>query len=296
VFVKVLVGVDGLQGGQDALALARILVAADAEITLAHVYGRRLMPHHGAILRSARLREAQQLLARERAATGLEVGAVPCAERSVGRGLHLLAEQLGADLLVVGSSRRALLGRVLLGDDTTSSLNGAPCAVAIAPMAYASTSGRLSSIGVGYDGSPESEQGLAAGRELARRYGAKVRALSVVSLQSIPYGEPVSGNWPKVARELMDDELRRLRGLEDVDGEVGYGEPGEELAQFSETVGLLVVGSRGYGPLGRLMNGSTSNYLATRTECPLLVLPRSVRHAAKADARGEGAERRAERY
>jgi len=38
-FVKVLVGVDGLQGGRDAVALARILVPADGEITLAHVYG-----------------------------------------------------------------------------------------------------------------------------------------------------------------------------------------------------------------------------------------------------------------
>ena len=38
-FVKVLVGVDGLQGGRDAVALARILVAAAGEITLAHVYG-----------------------------------------------------------------------------------------------------------------------------------------------------------------------------------------------------------------------------------------------------------------
>jgi len=292
-FVKVLVGVDGLQGGRDAVALTRILVAADSEITLAHMYGRGLMPHHGATFRSARLRESQELLERERAAAGLEAGAMPRAARSVGRGLHEVAEEVGADLLVVGSSRRALLGRVLLGSDTVSSLNGAPCAVAIAPMAYASTAARLSSIGVGYDGSPESEQGLDAGRELARRYGAKVQVLSVVSLQSIPYGEPITDNWPQVARELMDDELRRLRGLEDVEGEVNYGEPGEELAQFSETVDLLVVGSRGYGPLGRLMNGSTSNYLATRTKCPLLVLPRSAGHETKTGRRGEGAEGRA---
>ena len=56
---------------------------------------------------------------------------------SPGRGLHELAETLGSDLLVVGSCRRSLLGRVMVGDDTRAALDGAPCAVAIAPAGYA---------------------------------------------------------------------------------------------------------------------------------------------------------------
>ena len=38
-FKNVLVGVDGRQGGHDAIALARRLAAPDATITLAHIYG-----------------------------------------------------------------------------------------------------------------------------------------------------------------------------------------------------------------------------------------------------------------
>jgi nucleotide-binding universal stress UspA family protein len=53
-----------------------------------------------------------------------------------------------------------------------------------------------------------------------------------------------------------------------------YGEPSDELLRLSEDVDLMVVGSRGHGPLGRLMNGSTSSYLAQRVHCPLLVVPR----------------------
>jgi len=291
-FVKVAIGVNGLQGGRDAVVLARIL-AADAETTLAHVYGRGLALQLGGFAASGQPREARELLERERAAAGLDVEVVVGAERSVGRGLHELAEELEADLLVVGSCRRALLGRVLLGNDTVSSLNGAQCAVAIAPMGYVSPGGGLSSVGVGHDGSSESEQTLDARRELARRYGGNVRTLSVVSLQSIPYGAPISDNWPRVARERMDDERRRLRGLEDVEGDVTYGEVSEELAQFSETVELLMVGSRGYGPLGRLMNGSTSNYLAARSRCPLLVLPRTAIRRANAHVGEEGVEARA---
>ena len=41
-FNKVLVGVDGSQGGSDAVALARQLTATSGQLTLAHVY-----PYHG---------------------------------------------------------------------------------------------------------------------------------------------------------------------------------------------------------------------------------------------------------
>jgi len=39
-------------------------------------------------------------------------------------------------------------------------------------------------------------------------------------------------------------------------------------------VDLLVVGSRSYGPVKRLVVGSTSNYLERHARCALLVLPR----------------------
>ena len=54
-----------------------------------------------------------------------------------------------------------------------------------------------------------------------------------------------------------------------------YGLAGEELAAFGEHVDLLVVGSRGYGPVRRLVLGSTSEYLERHARCSLLVLPRA---------------------
>jgi nucleotide-binding universal stress UspA family protein len=53
-----------------------------------------------------------------------------------------------------------------------------------------------------------------------------------------------------------------------------YGLAGEELAAFGDQVDILVVGSRGYGPVKRLVLGSTSDYLERHARCPLLVLPR----------------------
>ena len=89
--------------------------------------------------------------------------------------------------------------------------------------------------------------------------------------------------------ELEDDARRRLGSLADVDAEVVLGIPGEELAAFGERLDLLVVGSRGYGPMRRLMFGSTSNHLAGHARCPLLVLPRVADAAVEAAGDGEAA-------
>ena len=284
-FKNAVVGIDGEQGGRDAVALARQLRGPGGRIALAHIYGVGLVLHGGwHHLLSPQREVALERLERERDAASLDAQVVAFVDRSVGRGLHRLAESEVADLLVVGSCRRSLLGRVLLGSDTLFALNGAPCAVAIAPMGYAARPHEISLIGVGYDGSPESERALAAARELARQHGSRIKVRSVVSLQSVPHGEPVPENWPDLAKQLMDDELRGLRGLEDVEREATVGEPSEELAQFSEDLDVLIVGSRSYGPLGRLVNGSVSNYLAERARCPLVVLPRERHKDARLDA------------
>jgi nucleotide-binding universal stress UspA family protein len=55
---------------------------------------------------------------------------------------------------------------------------------------------------------------------------------------------------------------------------VTEGDPAEELATMAEQLDLLVLGSRAYGPAGRLLSGSTSTQLARRAPCPLLVVPR----------------------
>ena len=288
-FDNVLVGVDGRQGGRDAIALARQLAAPEARLTLAHVYGSDIVLGRGGVLMvPALLEDSRRLQERERAEASLDAELVSSGERSVGPALHELAELRDADLLVVGSCHRGVLGRMFLGDDTRAALNGAPCAVAIAPAGYAASADAFSVLGVGYDGSDESEQALAVAQQLAARNAVSVKARAVVSLQSLPYGEPIPDDWPEVVRQLMDDEQRRLNGLGDVEGDVTYGEPSEELDLFGVELDLLIVGSHSYGPIGRMLNGSTSNYLARRARCPLLVVPRSARSGDERTGRDSG--------
>ena len=206
----------------------------------------------------------------------------------MGRGLHELCELIGADLVAVGSSRRGLLGRVLIGDDTSAALNGAPCSIAIAPTNYSQQPGAMREIGVGYDGSPESEHALSVARMLADASGAKLSALEAVSLPSDAFLGP--GAVDNTPQRLLEDARGRIAALGDVEPHAAYGQPAEELALYSASLDLLIVGSRGYGPIGRLIHGSTSQQLAHSARCPLLVLTRTARPSATDEAAEHGRE------
>jgi nucleotide-binding universal stress UspA family protein len=274
-FKRIVVGVDDHEGGRDAIALARRLADDEASVTLVHVYAVGVEAGDTA---GARANHALELLERARAQTGIDAQLRVIAAEPPGRGLHEVAHELGADLLVVGSTRHGVLGRVLVGDDTHASLNGAPSAVAVAPSGYADHAPPIREVGVAYNETPESEHALAVGRTLAGELGAALSACEVVSLPSyivpgllVALGETIEG--------LVEQANEKLSSLEGVDAHAVYGVPAEELARYSASVDLLIVGSRDYGPLGRLVHGSTSQRLARAAHCPLLVLTRAARAA-----------------
>lgn len=277
-FHNVLVGVDGRPTGRDAVALASRLIDPAGKLTLAHVQSGSMHLAHAVppgMLRAER-EASTKLLERERADSGLGADLVSLAGASPGRALHQQAEEQHADLLVVGSCSRGVLGRAMLGDDTRGALNGAPCAVAVAAVGYAEHPTPLAKIGVGYDGSPESKLALQTASEIARATRASVDALEVVSLPTYGY----AGFLPPLTGEALDERLQdasnRMEQLPGVNGHAVCGLTGEELATFANTVDLLIVGSRGYGPMKRMMLGSTSSYLQRHARCSLLVLPRSL--------------------
>ncbi len=285
-FDNVIVGADQQQGGRDALALAVDLADRNSTLTLARIYQdtwRGCSPPLGAAERHIAEGELKTM-ARD---AGIEAGARCHGAASIGRGLHELAEAEEANLLVVGSSSRGSVDRVVLGDDTRDSLDGAPCAVAIAPAGYALDRRPIKRIGVGYDRSPEGEHALRVARVLAGDRDAALAALEAVSIPAYVLGVgpvPVA-DW---MQSLVEQAQRRLAKLPDVEPHAVYGDAAEALATFSSTVDLMIVGSRGYGPLGRLIHGSTSRRLTRSARCPLLILTRAARAAEPVD----GADRR----
>jgi nucleotide-binding universal stress UspA family protein len=288
-FDNVLVGVDDGEGGRDAIALAQVLAAPASRLTLAQVYqgdsevSRATSPAYEAT-QHERIRELLEAVRRE---VGVEAELRSYGSPSVGRGLHELAEMTGADLLVIGSSRRGLLGRALIGDDTRAALNGAPCAVAIAPAGYTREPTLMREVGVGYDGSPEADRALELARKVAAEHRAKLSAFQAVSVPAhVLLGAPPPA-YPDATQRRVDHALGRMAALEGVEPHAVYGDPVEELTLYSASLGLLVVGSRGYGPLGRLVYGGVAQRLARTARCPLLVLTRSARMAPDDTGAGE---------
>jgi nucleotide-binding universal stress UspA family protein len=259
-FENVLVGVDGRPNARDAVALAQRLVDRDGQLTLAHVH-RGEMP-------------SIELLQPELAAADVNMELKSVVAAHAGAGLHRQADAQHADLLVVGSCSHGLLGRAMLADNTAAALNGAPCAVAVAAHGYAEQRHAIKTVGVAYNASPESKAALDFARRLAASVGASIKALEVVSIPSVAFTGIVPAAIGDSVDAMLDSAAARMKALSDVDGSAVYGLPGEELAAFSAQVDLLVVGSRGYGPVKRLVLGSTSNYLARHARSSLLVLQR----------------------
>jgi nucleotide-binding universal stress UspA family protein len=281
VFGNVLIGVDGRAGGRDAIALGTFLAQADTRITLAHVCGRAWRGPAAQLTLGRAVASSSSLLHAERRRAGLRAELRSIVAGSVGSGLHDLVAEERADLLVVGAGHGGGLRRLARRGEVRGTLSAAPCAVALAPRGYAARSGAVSRIGVAYDHSPPSDAALPVARGLARGAGAQLRAMHVLRAPLWTYARPMPDTVAVPLGERLTSERDRLAALGGLEASATYGVAGEELAAFSRELDLLVIGSRAYGPLGRLLFGSTAQYLAHHAGCPLLVLPWRGRRFAR---------------
>jgi nucleotide-binding universal stress UspA family protein len=293
-FNKIIVGVDGREGGRDALALAaRLARLFGGDLVAVHAYPYDLFARRGATpdLDSIMHGDAQDTLAGELARVGVEAHTVALPDASPGRALHLAAERHHGDLIVVGSAHHGPIGRVLAGDVTMGTLHGARCPVVVAPRDYAERGTELQAIGVGFDGSPEARAAVELARALAVAGNASLKLIRVLE-PTAPGGSALTyrPDWAERAEERRDEAQEQLDAvlaeLGDIaTGKVVIGNPATELAYAGNDLDLLVTGSRGYGPARRLMLGSASSRLVREAPCPVLVLTRG----AEADAEHAGA-------
>jgi nucleotide-binding universal stress UspA family protein len=274
-YANVVVGIDGLSGGRDAVALAKTL-AANSALSYAHVRVVSAVPSRGSpgVYDAIEHDRSRELLQHAGGSSGSETDLVSIAATSVGAGLHDVSESRGADLIVVGSCHRSAVGRVLTGDDARSVLHHAPCAVAVAPAGFAGQPKRIETIAVAYDGSDESNVALAHATLLAEGVGAKLVVRNIVEPRV--YG---GAGWAAASVTVEDPETAvaaartRLGDLDEAEVEVIVGPVREELGALSEQVDVLVCGSRHEGAAKRVLLGSTSDYLARHSACPFLVTP-----------------------
>jgi nucleotide-binding universal stress UspA family protein len=241
---KVIVGYDGSAEARDGLALARLMTGG-------------------------RLIEAN--------ITGDE----PPAEALQG-----LAADEEADAIVVGSTHRGPLGRIYPGSTAERLLHGAPCAVAVAPRGFGSRpDGDLRVLCAAFDGSEESQAALEVAAGLAEAAEATLRVVAVQepftpgAAAVAPMGSFDVGavTQREAMQERLDEVVAELPGALRAKALLLRGQAAEELLREMELgVDLLVMGSRGHGPLGRVLLGGVSARVLRSAPCPVLVMPRSA--------------------
>ncbi len=279
---KIITGHDGSEGGDDALALADALRrATGADLTVIGVFPEGPFVDHDQTVEYARKVEA----AADR--VGVEADAFPSSSPS--RGLNDAAEELGADLVVVGSKRKSAPGHVSAGHVGLQMLHGSPCAVAVAPAGVRDTESAIKEIGVAFDGSAESREAQGAAVELAQKTGAGIRLIAVAGVEASAFG------WGYGVIDL-EDEMREIYGerlheaadrvpdgIEVTTELLTRGPVTDLIRKAAERVDLLFVGSRGYGPMRRVLLGSISASLVKHCPCPLIVVPRGAGKSAGDD-------------
>ena len=195
--------------------------------------------------------------------------------------LQGLAERGEADLVVLGSTHHAHVGSVAPGSVAEHLLHGARCRLVIAPKGYARadhSEDRLRIAAVGFDGMAESYAALEEAAKLASKFGGSLRVIGVATpvpaMGTAAAAQAGADAGPDFQTRLneavaqLPPEVRALPVFE-------RGDPVRKLLEAAEMgVDLLVLGSRGFGPVMRLLIGSVSSRVIREAPCPVMVVPR----------------------
>ncbi len=151
---------------------------------------------------------------------------------------------------------------------------------------------------VGCDGSHESDLALGDAFELAKAGDSQLKLVAVAEPPPVVYGKGAgAGQGYQELRAAIEEQVREgldeARGMlpDDIEAEATLvsGDPAEKLTEAGQAAGsVLILGSRAYGPLRRVLLGSVSSAVAHSAPCPVIVHPRGKESRAK-DAPRESA-------
>jgi nucleotide-binding universal stress UspA family protein len=196
----------------------------------------------------------------------------------VARGLQSVVDEEHASLVVVGSSKRGVIGQVVAGTTAQRVIDGCTCPVVVVPHGYDAPK-ELTTIGVAFVPTPEGQRALHEAATIAQMFDADLRVLTVVKPG---IGADASAGPTRQAAERNRAQLEAtvaaaIAELADgarTESEVLVDDPADALVSVSPHLDLLVMGSRGYGPGLAVLLGGVSRRVTMKARCPVLVVPR----------------------
>ena len=207
------------------------------------------------------------------------------------RGLAEAIERAQPVLLVLGSTHRGGVGRVLPGSTAERVMHGAPCGVVVVPHGHELHQDGVSTVGAAFAPTPEGREALRAAALLAHAAQARLRAVMVLDPKHAEEESPglmadqhrdhdpaedVAARHSIDAERTLRDAIAELAGRVETEPDILFQDPAEGIVAASRSLDLLVMGSRAYGPLRAVMLGGVSRQVTAKASCPVLVLPRGA--------------------
>ena len=128
------------------------------------------------------------------------------------------------------------------------------------------------------DGSKNSFEGLNVGIYLARQCGATITGLHIVPIYPTRFGD-IMGPFKKGAFKQASKFMKEAKTISAQNGivfneKIAYGEAKLDIVEFahSKKFDLIVIGSRGVGPVKEMFLGSVANYVVHKSKIPVLVV------------------------
>jgi nucleotide-binding universal stress UspA family protein len=199
-----------------------------------------------------------------------------------------MANELGADLIALGTHGRRGLRRLLAGSVAEAVLRGARCAVlALHSSELAGQSEGFRVILHPTDFSDCSASALQVARYLARAHGAQLLIIHVAPIEVLINETTAVAMDPQAYR----DALRQMR--DELDGpdlkfpvktQLKEGDAVGEILATAQEAGcdLIVMGTSGRTGLGRLLMGSAAEGVLRGARCPVLAVKKPIPSATAA--------------
>jgi nucleotide-binding universal stress UspA family protein len=196
------------------------------------------------------------------------------------------AEEIGAGLIVMGSRGVGAMRRTLTGSVSDSVVRHAHCPVMVVRGEAVEFPTKIL---LATDGSEEAKLASSTASELAKSTYSELHPIYVEPLTyayqltdwEVYYTDlpdRLQETTEEQAKSTLDEKVQRIReaGGEIAEAHARAGHPDTEIVGLAGKLGagLIVMGSRGLGPLKRALMGSVSDSVVHHSPCPVLVVRR----------------------
>jgi nucleotide-binding universal stress UspA family protein len=286
----IVVGVDGSSAGLRAVRwAAREAKRQGVPLSLVHSVPRLPRdPYPTAALyindlRTAARADGAKFLAEADAAAAEVADGVKVTEvQHVGGPTEVLSrESAAARMVVIGATGRIGLADLMIGSTALGLPARSHAPVVIVRDRADGSPADSGPVVVAVSGSPLDEAPLEFAFEYASKSGAELIAVHSWSDATLPEFDRVAGGsdaWLKIVEREKRLLAEGLAGYAErypdvvTQSVVVYDRPARALVDYSETAQLLVVGTRGRGPLTGAFLGSTSRAVGKLAQCPVAIV------------------------